>query len=306
MYTLRFCSALLIMLTLHATQAKGSVLQQLDPQLSSIVARLYAKRPQPYNDAIQSGNPSPVLPKDEQLFVRDNINNTLQFPWRNIGFLLVKFAENDFITCSATLLSPTIIITAAHCFVRPDGHQMQQALFTLARNKKLQPYATVSIKRFDVLPEARKTGLDNNFDLAFAELASPPNKLPLTGVTLASVSDANFASSKGAPMVLVAAGYPTREQTAADAGTLIASASITYRNSIMEGKTNQFEHKGFVAPGVSGGPIFAYDPLYNQFAMVGVVSSQRTWSTGEEWAVGIKLNPFAISKVQEVMRNAGR
>jgi hypothetical protein len=80
------------------------------------------------------------------------------------------------------------------------------------------------------------------------------------------------------------------------------SATTTYRNSSLPDKSNQFEHKAFSKEGTSGGAIFALDPVYNQFALVGVISSQRTWQNGDAWAVGIKINPYAQARIAAVVR----
>jgi V8-like Glu-specific endopeptidase len=269
--------------------SQNSVLNSLDPALRGIAAFFYDGKT--YTDAPRSASVNITTNKI------DRIQQTTAFPWNTVGFLRIEDKGAQYTTCTGTMLAPRVVITAAHCF--KDG---QQGEFVLARNRTETPYPAVPIQRVMLLSEYEKQSFNNNFDLAFVILAKSPVRNTIGFVPVGVVQDAHFQLSQTTPLLLLAAGYPTHSETSTEAGSLMLSATTTYRNSSLPDKSNQFEHKAFSKEGTSGGAIFALDPVYNQFALVGVISSQRTWQNGDAWAIGIKINPYAQARIAAVVR----
>jgi hypothetical protein len=147
---------------------------------------------------------------------------------------------------------------------------------------------------------------DNNHDFAFAILELPaygPDAWrAMPRLQVAVIDPAHFSLSPEKPLAIIAAGYPSIPQKTAGYGTLWLSATTTYRNAAPEDRDRQFEHKAFSAQGTSGGPVFGYDPLYHSFALIGVVSSQRIYDSGETWAVAIRLGDAENRRIAEVMQ----
>jgi V8-like Glu-specific endopeptidase len=268
---------------------QNSVLKGLDPALTSVAAFFYDGKT--YTDTPRSAAINITTNKV------DRIQQTTAFPWNTVGFLRIEDSAVQYTTCTGTMLAPRVVITAAHCF--KDG---QQGEFVLARNRTETPYPAVPIQRVMLLSEYEKQSFNNNFDLAFVILAQSPVRNTTGFVPVGVVEDTHFQASQTLPLLLLAAGYPTHPETSIEAGSLMLSATTTYRNSSLPDKSNQFEHKAFTEAGTSGGAIFALDPVYNQFALVGVISSQRTWQNGDAWAVGIKINPYAQARIAAVVR----
>lgn len=200
-----------------------------------------------------------------------------------------------------------MVMTAAHCLYNPETGYAEAGniTFALARNGDKEPYGRYRASNTVFLSPVDRE-FDNNFDLAFIVLQRAP--LPasqfkaMETVPIGVVDERHFKSSNSLPLGLLAGGYPNLAPGTMHYGKLHLSASTTYRNSVISSKDNQFEHKAISKEGTSGGPIFAFDPLYGQFALVGVISAQRKWNSGETWAVGIKINHYTQDKIIHAIR----
>ncbi len=287
-----------------AVKAQGIAPNIIDPDLANFITNLYVVKDIPYwdNGMVASlGEGEELAPmnlgwSDQQKFRRLQVNDTTRFPWVYVGSLKIDRTERSYGTCTGTLISRHVVVTAAHCLYTKKHGYHRKAEFTLGKNGDFD-LGTYKSKQV-IFINPIEGNLDNNFDIAFVVLeTSPFSRAYWQGVQRVPISKVGAAhfEKDNLPLSILASGYPT------NINHLFVSGSTEYRNSIAAKKENQFEHKAFSPRGTSGGPIFTYDPLYNQFAMIGIISSQRLWSDGNTWAVGIKFNEYTLSKINEVV-----
>jgi V8-like Glu-specific endopeptidase len=279
---------------------------QLDTPLRSALLQAYQGAEGTYQDQARYGDMGPVLQteKTPKVPVMDPVQDTLAYPWLYVGQLQIRFGVGQFNGCTGTMIAPKVVLTAAHCFYDPEQGYYQEGKFFAARNGAQLPYQPVAIKSVEYM-HSSGPALDNNEDVALVHLESAPYADTFWkswgSVPVALVTDAHFHPGDArSAMALTVAGYPVKPPSGED-GKLYRSTTLSYRNAESPGKGNQFEHGALSFEGTSGGPIFAYDPVYDTFAMVGVVSSQREWQNGDTWAVGVKLNQTAIDRIHQVM-----
>jgi V8-like Glu-specific endopeptidase len=264
-----------------------SVLDQLDDSVRQVVKNAYQQT--------KGERAAPTI-----------VHDTLSFPWRYVGYLEIQHSATQVGTCSGTLISRHLVLTAAHCLYSEQKGILRNVTFFPSLQGRKMPLGRYKAKDILFLSPVRGA-LDNNLDVAFIVLEQSPFTFEQYNsarrVPVGVVDNRHFEQSKkDFPLAIVTAGYPTLPSENPNAGRLIVEATTDYRNSIVEGKSNQFEHQAITEEGTSGGPIFAVDPLYNQFALIGLISAQRTWSSGEVWAVGIKINPFTQKRILEIVR----
>ncbi|MFO0445856.1 MAG: hypothetical protein ACK5YL_01415, partial [Holosporales bacterium] len=72
--------------------SQGNVLRLLDPQLRQLIELSYT--PTRGGGGI--------------------ISDTMAFPWRYVGYLEFPLSANVIMTCTGTMLSPHVVLTAAH------------------------------------------------------------------------------------------------------------------------------------------------------------------------------------------------
>jgi V8-like Glu-specific endopeptidase len=281
---------------------------RLDDALRYALLSTYQRAEDGYRDQARYGDMGPVLQENStpKAPAMDPVADTLTYPWMYVGQLQIRFGVAQYNGCTGTMIAPKVVLTAAHCFYDAAQGYYQDGKFFAARNGSQIPYPPVTIASVEYM---RSSGpaLDNNEDVALVHLESAPYGdafwTKWGSVPVALVTDAHFhPSDVGSAMALTVSGYPVQPPLGED-GKLYRSTTLTYRNAESPGKGNQFEHGALSFEGTSGGPIFAYDPLYDTFAMVGVISSQREWQNGDAWGVGVKLNQAAINRIHQVMMN---
>ena len=260
-----------------------------------------------YQDKSRYGDMSSVLNSenaDKSTSQMVPVNQTLTYPWLYVGQLRIRFGATQYNGCTGTMIAAKVLVTAAHCFYDRNQGNYQDAKFFPARNGDDMLYQPVTVTGVEYM-NSHGVDLDNNEDIAIVTLETAPYPDDFWqkwgSVPMGLVTDEHFKNANNqVALSLVVAGYPVKPPLNQD-GKLYMNITSNYRNSAVENKGNQFEHGALSLEGTSGGPIFAYDPLYDTFAMVGVISSQREWNSGDTWAVGIKLNQTAINRINEVI-----
>jgi V8-like Glu-specific endopeptidase len=280
--------------------SQGNVLRLLDPQLRQLIELSYT--PTRGGGGI--------------------ISDTMAFPWRYVGYLEFPLSDNVNMTCTGTMLSPHVVLTAAHCLYEEGRGYLTNITFVPGRNAGMAPLGRFKAKKTLLLqPITGKLDLNTDFGFVILEKSPFPDASKERFVPVGVVDERHFEGG-GMPLAVVAAGYPTDSSEGVNRGLLTVATSSVYRNTPPEKVSyintdgrretmavgNQFEHRAFTERGTSGGPVFVYHPGYNQFALVGLISNKRdyldqnTGSVTDSWAVAIKINILTQNAIQRALR----
>ncbi len=207
---------------------------------------------------------------------RTEITNTQVFPWTTLAYLSVTYPNGDSFRCSATIVSPYVVLTAGHCV-----HNLERGGYiTSARvypgqsqtgaNTPVRPYGVKS-DASTIQTTAQWTQIsgedsyiisDYRHDFAAIQFA--------TAFTHTSTFMPVLYSNTGTP--ITSAGYPAEIGNSTSFG-LYAQTGAETTQSVSS--LRQFHVREFVIDGSggnSGGPFFYIDPGTNQRYLIGLLS----------------------------------
>ncbi|MGE3475056.1 MAG: serine protease [Rhodospirillaceae bacterium] len=206
---------------------------------------------------------------------RQRVPNTLTAPFNTIGYLSVTYPNGQSFRCTATLVSPYVVLTAGHCVHNKNrGGYAAQVRFYPAQyqnqvgdNQPLRPYGKsdfafiratetwTQMSDQDTYPVT-----DYRHDFAAVQFQTPftftDTFMPVT-----------FGSTTNP---VTASGYPGVVQGVSNYTQWSDEGGDTSANSMRANHVKQYAIDG--SGGNSGGPFFAADPATGQNALVGSLS----------------------------------
>jgi V8-like Glu-specific endopeptidase len=164
----------------------------------------------------------------------------------NVGYLKVSYTlrgQRVESTCSAFLVTPRLVLTAAHCVWNPDIRRQPDAIsFWLRYNGQPLPSQQIFTGEQPLIPEAWKRSFDLNHDYAAIPLT---RKSYEDGLAVASVNRTDIASALNDEATLRIVGYPGSKR-----GQLYFDVSGDYTR-----QGNFLVHHADIEQGQSGGPV---------------------------------------------------
>ncbi len=206
---------------------------------------------------------------------RQSVTNTLIYPWNTIGYLSVTYPNGQSFRCTATLVSPYVVLTAGHCvhnknrggYARDVRFYPAQYQTTLGDNVPRRPYgksdfafirtteAWTQMSDQDTYPV-----VDYRHDFAAVQFHTP---FTFTNTFMPVV----FASTAA---TVTGSGYPGVVQGVSNYGQWWDEGADSSSNYLRSNHVKQYAIDG--SGGNSGGPFFATDAATAQSSLVGALS----------------------------------
>jgi protease YdgD len=198
-----------------------------------------------------------------------------QAPWKYIGALVMDTNEG----CTATLVSPNVLVTAAHCIMGDNGVNAEATFTTADGRESARVTAYLVDRRFDY--RRFTTGnTQDGMDWALLRLNRPLGDLK----GFANVQNLTALGRHTAlAATLMQAGY------AWDTGDNLAGVTACHMVAIHT--DNTFEHQCDTTRGDSGSPFFVRSG--SGFNVVGVDSNFRSRTDGPYINIAVSAAAFA-------------
>lgn len=206
---------------------------------------------------------------------RQRVNNTLAYPWNTIGYLSVTYPNGQSFRCTATLISPHVVVTVGHCAHNKNrgGYASQvrfypaQYQMTLGDNVPQRPYgksdfafirateAWTQMSDQDSYPVT-----DYRHDFAAIQFRTP---FTFTDTFMPVVFGSTASPAIGS-------GYPGTVNGLSNYGQWWDEGADASSNFMRNNHVKQYAIDG--SGGNSGGPFFITDPATGQHSLVGLLS----------------------------------
>lgn len=219
---------------------------------------------------------------------RVQVTETTKFPFRTIGQLWTKIDDENWGSCSATLIGPSTIITAAHCIYSHDhGGWGKAAEFYPGLDGENAPFGGMNVTNANILEGFVSQYKDNygsvvSYDLAVLELDKP------AGDELGWMAFGNF--DKPASFVANIVGYPGDKPS-----STMWRASCDVNEQDFD-ETN-FAYLCDTYPGSSGSSVYVYNKDKKERIILGVNIAENP-----QFNLATRLNPAYFKWVKGLVK----
>jgi V8-like Glu-specific endopeptidase len=208
---------------------------------------------------------------------RQVITTTQTFPWETLAYLEVTYPQGGSYRCSATIVSPYVVLTAGHCVHNQDrGGYISSARVYAAQSQAApgssvaRPYGVKS-DLFSAQTTQQWTeisGEDSHFINQYRyDVAAIDFKTPFTHTSTFMPVLYNSTASP-----ITSAGYPANFNNGAAYGLYSSNGSETSRSINQYRETHVREFTADASGGNSGGPFIYTNQASNQRYLVGSLS----------------------------------
>ena len=209
---------------------------------------------------------------------RTQIPNTQVFPWTTLAYLSVTYPNGDSFRCSATLVSPYVVVTAGHCvhnntrggYITSARVYPGQSQATLGDNNPIRPYGSKSdVSAVQTTSQWTQISGDDSYQIASYrhDFAAIQFKTAFTHTsTFMPILYANTASP------VTSAGYPATYKSTSAFGLYAETGSESNQSFNDLRAVHVREFKIDASAGNSGGPFFYIDSGTGQRYLVGSLS----------------------------------
>lgn len=209
---------------------------------------------------------------------RTQIANTQVFPWTTLAYISVTYPNGDSFRCTATLVSPYVVVTAGHCihnntrggYITSARVYPGQSQATLGDNNPIRPYGSKSdVSAVQTTSQWTQISGDDSYQIESYrhDFAAIQFKTAFTHTsTFMPVLYSNVASP------VTSAGYPATINSTSAFGLYAQTGSESNQSFDNLRAVHVREFKIDASPGNSGGPFFYIDSGTGQRYLVGSLS----------------------------------
>ncbi|MED5374649.1 MAG: trypsin-like serine protease [Myxococcota bacterium] len=195
-----------------------------------------------------------------------------------VGVLYLDQPGSDWGFCSASLIAPQWILTAAHCIEAAASFDQEDLGFALTSDLRWDeaPLARVQIESWQTHPDWDGTW-DEGGDLGVMKLAEP-----ITDVEPLALNTLPMEGWEGTELVHV--GFGVTSDGGKDSGTKrMATLPVQY---VLDAAFISYKEGQNVCNGDSGGPSLLQDPQTGDWSIVGVAVAATAYSGPDPCADG--------------------
>lgn len=206
---------------------------------------------------------------------RQQVSNTLTYPWNTIGFLSVTYPNGQSFRCTGTLVSPYVVLTAGHCVHNKSrgGYASQVRFYpaqyqtTLGDNNPRRPYGKSDFAFIRTTETWTQMSDQDSYpvteyrhDFAAVQFRTP---FTFTSTFMPVVFSSTNPAATGS-------GYPGMVGGISNYGQWWDEGADTSFSYMRSSHVRQYAIDG--SGGNSGGPFFIADPATGQNSLVGALS----------------------------------